>query len=192
MNNQFDTDNYPTQEPDTLSAGERWAWVRPDITGAYPTDSYTLKYLLTLQSSASAQLVITALKTAEKHVIEVGKAITDGYTAGDYAWQAVIVRDSDGEEVVVDDGLLLVVAQTGDIRSHSQKVLQAIRALIEGTATRDQQEYTINGRTLKRRSIPELLEIERVYAARWKAEKKAIARKAGRLASTNTLVKMGA
>ena len=192
MKNLFDADNYPDSEPSSLSAGERWAWKRSDITAAYPAATYTLKYLLTLQTSTATQIEITAGKVSSEHVVEVSQTTTAEYVAGDYAWQAIIIRDSDSEELVIGEGYLNIVTQTGDGRSHTLIVLQAIRATIEGTASKDQQEYSISGRTLKRRSIPELIELEKYYSSRWKAEKAALDRENGRKTPNKTLVQMSA
>lgn len=192
MINQFDSDNYPDQEPDALIAGARWAWTRSDITETYPTASYTLKYLLTLQSSGGTQVTITAGKVSSAHVVEVGQSTTDGYGAGTYKWQAIIVRDSDSEEVVEDEGFLTVAAQTGDIRSHVLTVLQAIEATIEQTASKEQASYSIAGRSLSRRSPQELLELKREYQALWEQEKQKIDRQNGRVSKPRVLLQMEA
>lgn len=192
MQNLFDSDNYPNKEPSKLVAGERWAWTRSDITAVYPTASYTLMYLLILQSSAGTAINLTAGKTGSAHVVEVGQSTTNGYGAGDYKWQAIVVRDSDSEEVVVDEGYVSVSAQTGDVRSHVLITLQAIRATIEGTATKEQASYSIAGRSLSRRSVTELLELENVYLDRWEKEKQDLDRENGRSSNSRVLIQMEA
>ena len=192
MNNLFDSSNYPNVEPDAIVAGTRAAWTRSDITSAYPTASYTLKYKFKLQDGEWDLETITASKVSSAHVIELSTSSTACYKPGDYRWQAIVVRDSDGEEVVVDEGFSVVKAQSGDIRSHNLTVLQAIRATIEGTASNEQAEYSINGRTLKRRTIAELTELEQLYASRWQTEKAQIDRENGRVSTGRVFVKMGA
>jgi hypothetical protein len=195
MQNQFDTANYPTTEPSELVSGSRWAWKKPDITGAYPTDAYTLKYRLVLQGSEPGLISITADKTGAEHVVELEASTTGSYAAGDYIWRSFIARDSDSAEVFISEGLLTVLPSLGmgaDVRSHTLKVLQAIRATIEGTATNDQLKIEIAGRVIERRSISELMQLEREYSKRWAMERADINRKAGRPAKSRTLVKMGA
>lgn len=192
MNNLFDSDNYPDTEPDSIIAGSRIDWTRSDITSTYPTATYTLTYKLKLQDSGWELETITASKVSSAHVVELSTSTTAGYKAGDYRWQAIIVRDSDSESIVLDEGFVSVKAQTGDIRSHNLIVLQAIRATIEGTATNEQAEYSINGRTLKRRSVEELVSLEQLYASRWASEQAAIDRENGRSSSGRVLIKMGA
>ena len=57
-----------------------------------------------------------------------------------------------------------------DDRSHARKVLEAIEAVIEGRATKDQEEYTIGSRTLKRTPVKELLELRDKYRGEVHAE----------------------
>lgn len=192
MNNLFDSDNYPDQEPKTLVLGARWAWTRSDITEAYPPASYTLKYRFILQSGTDYDFTITASKTASAHVVEVAIATTAGHVAGDYIWQAVAVRDSDSEEVVVEEGLAEIKAKTGDIRTHTLKTLQAIRATIEGKASKDQMSVAVNGYSLSKYSFLELQQLERDYSIRWENEKRDLNRKNGRAGRAKVLTKLGA
>lgn len=192
MINLFDSANYPDTEPNSIIAGSRIGWTRSDITSTYPTATYTLIYRFKLQSGDWDFEKITADKVSSAHIVELSKSTTAGFKAGDYRWQAIVVRDSDSEEIVVDEGYATVAAQSGDIRSHNLTVLQAIRATIEGTASNEQAEYSINGRTLKRRSIAELVELEQLYAARWENEKAATDQANGRTTSSSVLIKMGA
>jgi hypothetical protein len=183
MENKFDSDNYPDQEPQELAVGARWAWTRSDITKTYPTASYTLKYKFSLLDSAGTVGTITATKSDSAHVVEVAVSTTESFAAGDYYWQAVIVRDSDSEEVVVDTGYWTLINDLDadvDTRSHNYKVLKAIESCIEGTATKDQQSYAIAGRSLSRRSIEELLMLKNEYRRLWNEEKREKRRKAGR------------
>lgn len=196
MENQFDSTAYPDSVPAELTAGNRWAWTRSDITAAYPTASYTLKFRLSLLESPYSDIELTASKVSSAHVVEVSQSTTAGYGAGEYSWSAVVVRDSDSEEVTVDRGHVTVEpdlgASPGDTRSWVYRVLVAIRATIEGTASKEQAGYSIGGRSLSLRSPTELLELEREFSRRWRDEKRDIDRKAGRAAGSRVLVKMSA
>lgn len=175
--NQFDSSQYPTQEPRTIAAGTRWAWKRPDITKVYPTDSYTLEYRLCLQESSHDDETFQASKIDSEHVVELSSATTTDYASGLYVWQAVIIRDSDDEEVVVSDGFIEVEpdlgAASGDTRGFIYRTLQAIRATLEGTATKEQKSYEIAGRKLERRSPKELMVMEAVFSQRWNSVRQA-------------------
>ena len=57
-----------------------------------------------------------------------------------------------------------------DIRGHVKTVLDAIRAVIAGKATKDQSSYSIAGRALARYSWDELVRMEAYYAGQWERE----------------------
>jgi enamine deaminase RidA (YjgF/YER057c/UK114 family) len=167
MGNAFDSANYPTREPETLVVGDRWMWKRTDLGADYPPASYTLKYSLRLGAATTAEIEIAAATSGSDYLVEVASATTAGYTAGLYVWQAYITRTSDTQRVLVDSGTITVVVNrdvsTADPRSHARKVLASIEAVLESRATRDQEEYSIAGRSLKRTPIPDLIVLKDKY-----------------------------
>ena len=195
MENKFDSAAYPNTVPDELTAGSRWAWTRSDITAAYPTSLYTLEFRFSLLESPYTLETVTAGKVDSAHVVEVASGDT-GYAAGSYSWSAVIIRDSDSEEVSVDTGFVTVKpdlgSAPGDTRAWVYQVLTAIRANLLQSATKSQKRIVIGGRELEDRSYSELLDLEREFAKRWDQEQQKINRKAGRPAGSRVLVKMSA
>lgn len=159
--NLFDAANYPTREPAQLVVGDRWAWKRADLAVDYPVASYSLKYSLRLLGAGTTEIEITAGETGGEYVIEVASATTAGKTAGTYAWQAYITRTSDSERVLVGQGTVELVANrdvaTTEPRSYARRMLAAIEAVMENRASKDQEEYSIQGRSLKRTSLPDLM-----------------------------------
>lgn len=196
MENAFDSSNYPDGVPAELTAGSRWAWTRSDVTGVYSTSLYTLKFRFSLLDSPYSDYEVEAGKVASSHVVEVASNDTKGYAAGAYSWAAVVVRDSDGEEVTVDTGFTSIKpdlgASPGDTRSYVYQVLAAIRATLLDSATKSQKRLVINGRELESRSYSELLGLEKEFTKRWRDEQRDIDRKAGRNAGSRVLVKMSA
>lgn len=191
MQNQFDSTAYPDAVPGELISGARWAWTRSDITAAYPTSLYTLAFRFCQLEAPHAESTVTAGKVADAHVVEASIADTAGkYVAGEYSWQAIVTRDSDGEQVQVDNGLVVIqpdLDSAGDTSSYVYQVLAAIRATLKNTATKEQSAYSIGGRSLAMRSITELLDLEKEFSKRWKAEKSAIDRAAGRSTASNLI-----
>lgn len=177
MPNAFDSANFPTREPDELVIGDRWMWKRTDLGADYPPASYTLKYSLRLATSAATEIEITATASGADFVVEVPSATTAGYTAGRYYWQMYITRNSDAQRALLARGVVDVLtnedASATDPRTHARKVLDAIEAVIENRASKDQEEYAINGRSLKRTPIPELLVLRGKYQAEVLAEERA-------------------
>jgi hypothetical protein len=189
MKNVFDRSQYPAREPRSAVAKDRWVWRRSDIAALYPTDTYELSYRFTNQADTTDVQEAVATAVDGDYIIEVEASDTELFAAGTWTWEAVILRTADALEAVVDHGTLEVIA--AGAASHTLKVLQAIRATIEGTASEDQSRIEIGGRVLERRSIRELTDLEALYSRRWKAERAAVDRAAGRPVS-RTLIKMGA
>ena len=173
MANLFDSANYPQREPLALVIADRWAWKRDDL-GDYPAASYTLKYACRLEAAGSTEIEITATANGTAFKVEVAAATTATYTTGIYHWQAYITRNSDSERVTVDTGTFEIRANrdlaTGDPRGHYKIVLDNIEAVIEKRATKDQESYSINGRSLTRTSLDELVRLRDTYRAKYLTE----------------------
>lgn len=159
----------PTREPAELVAGDTWSWTRS--LSDYPAGTWTLTYYLRGQAG---EISFSASASGTDHLVSVAKATTAGYKAGFYQWEAAV---TDGTtRTTVARGTLTVKpdpANTGaglDARSHARKVLEAIEAVIEGRATKDQQEYSIGGRMLKRTALADLQKLRANYRAEVFAE----------------------
>lgn len=177
MANLFDSGNYPTTEPSVIVAGDRLAFKRTDLGSDYPTASYSLKYSARLENSGSTEISFTASESGDDYIVEVGQATTAAYTVGIYHWQAYITRSSDSERVTVDSGTWEIVANRdnalSDPRSHVKTVLDAIEATIEGRASKDQESYSIQGRSLGRTPIPDLIVLRDKYKGEYMRELRA-------------------
>jgi len=181
MQNVFDRGQYPSREPQTAVAGDRWVWRRSDIAATYPTAGFDLLYRFTNQSAPASTHDVDATKSDGDFFIEIESSTTVQFFAGAYAWEAVVTRLSDNAEAIVDRGFIEVTdAATA---GHTLVVLLAIRATLEGTATSDQQRIEVGGRVLERRSVEDLLRLEKEYARRWRNEKEQALRSSGRKVS---------
>lgn len=161
----------PTAEPTAARAGDTWKWTK-SLTD-YPASTWTLKYYF---KSATSGFSVTASASGDDHSVTVAASTTAGYAAGLYRW--IASAESGSEKFTVDEGTLevqkdyrAVSASTGvDDRSHARIVVDAIKAVIEGRASKDQEEYTIAGRSLKRTPITVLLRLRQHYEAELAAE----------------------
>ena len=177
MANLFNSTNYPTTEPSDIIAGDRIAWKRSDLDSDYPIASYSLKYSARLENAGSTEIEITATESGSDYIVEVGQSTTAAYTAGVYHWQAYIIRTSDSERITVDSGTWEVKANrdaaTTDPRNHVKKVLDSIEATIEGRASKDQESYSIAGRSLGRTPIADLILLRDKYRTEYVREQRA-------------------
>jgi hypothetical protein len=127
---------------------------------------------------SGAKIDITATDNGDgTHLVNLAPATTAAYTAGKYRWQAY-VSDSD-DRYLVDSGTIEIkpnfAVQTNgyDDRGHVKTVLDAIEAVIEGRATKDQMSYSIAGRSLSLTPIPDLIVLREKYKAEYANEVRA-------------------
>ena len=161
MANLFDTGNVPTTEPATIVSGDLLQWKRTDLGTDYANGSYTLSYKARLEGTGSTVITITASASGDDFLVSVGQSTTASYTAGDYRWQAYITRNSDSERLTIDSGTFEVAANrsasTADPRSHAKTMLDKLESILEGCADGDVAAYSINGRSLTKLDITDLL-----------------------------------
>lgn len=189
MQNVFYQSQYPSREPRTAAVRDRIVWRRDDLAAVYSVADYSLAYAFTSQSNPDELLEFAATEAGNAYIVEISADDSAAFAAGVWVWEAVITRTSDSQQAIVDRGYI-EITDSADA-GHILRVLNAIRATIEGTATEDQSRIEIGGRVLERRSISELTDLEALYSRRWKRAQAEIDRKAGRPVS-RVLIKMGA
>lgn len=172
MANAFET--VPETEPTAIIAGDFTTWKRTDLGTDYPPASYVLSYKARLEGSGSTVITITATTSGSNYLVSLASATTAAYTVGVYHWQAYITRNSDSARVTLDEGTFVVEANrstaTTDPRSHAKIVLDNIEAVIRNRATQDQMAYTIQGRSLSRTPIADLLLLRDRFKAEYQRE----------------------
>lgn len=167
---------------DDLTAGDTWDFTT--IVEGYPaTDGWVLNYYLTPYTTG-IQVVLTATTAADGTSYRIQKSPVESalIAAGDYTWTARVEKA--GSEITVSQGLVTIEPQVAgrtsfDGRSSARRIFEAIEAVIEGRASRDQEEYTIAGangsRQLKRTPIADLLVLRDRYKAEVESEENAAA-----------------
>jgi len=147
--------------PSSITAGTTLAFSL--ALTAYPAPGWSLT--LILRGPQSIDLASTP--DGATHAFSADAATTGSWSPGDY-WFSL--RATDGTEVhELEDGTLTILpdlaaaAEGFDGRTHAERTLEAIEAVIEGRATKDQDSYRINNRELRRTSIEQLLKLRDVY-----------------------------
>lgn len=153
----------PSIEPSTVIAGDTIQWTRtlPD----YPASSgWVLSYALL---STAGKISISGSAQGSDHLISVPAATSAGWSAGTYSWQSYVTNGS--ERHVVASGTITVRANFAaqatatDTRLHAQKVLDAIEAVLEGTATSDQRRIKIGDKEIDKHAVSDLLRLRDYY-----------------------------
>jgi hypothetical protein len=167
MANLFDTDNAPTSEPDEVTVGSYIQWKRPDLSADYPAADYSLIYVLRARGGGATEITITASEVDGEYIVQVPSATSAAWTAGEYHWQAEIQRTSDSSRVLVDRGDITIKPDLDDNntdpRSHAEIMLDKIQSLLEGRADKDVSSYSINGRSIAKMNISDLLQWRDYY-----------------------------
>jgi hypothetical protein len=141
--------------------------------GAYPAPVWGASLIL----RGPLSIDLTATDDGAQHVLTESAAVTADWPAGVYWWA---IRATDSDNVVqVDEGQITVAGDIAaaddgfDARSHAERTLAAIEAVIENRATTDQQKYTINNRELWRTPIADLLLLRNRYRDEVRRQKQA-------------------
>lgn len=162
MVNLFDQNNALTSEPTSVVIGTLVQWKRADLSDVYAPASYDLIYNIRLKNGAGVDKSVTATTAADgSFLTSLTSNLTTTMVAGDYVWQAFISRKSDSAKVAVGTGELQLLSnldQNGaDNRSHAQIMVEKIQSLLEGRADKDVSSYSIQGRSLSKMSVTDLM-----------------------------------
>lgn len=157
--------------PETISAGIS---LRFDVSlSAYPVDTWTAA----LHVRGANVIDLTATVVDGVFRFEIPAATSAAYVAGPHAYS---LRLSNGATVAeAEAGSLSIAANLAsaaagfDSRTHAQKTLDAIEAVIAQRATMDQMRYRINNRELERTPIADLLKLRATYRAEVAREQRA-------------------
>jgi hypothetical protein len=142
--------------PSSLIAGDTWEWTR-DLSD-YPAGTWTLTYYFTKDGK---QFNAVASADGLTHAVSVPAATTATYQAGRYKWQA---RVSDGADAyTVEGGWVEVSANpatsTADPRTWARRTLEAVECFLEGNASTAQSSMAIQGRSISRWPLPDLMQL---------------------------------
>lgn len=193
MANLFDTDNAPTSEPTEFTAGSLVQWKRADLAVDYPPTLYDLVYKARLRGGNNPEISATATNSNGDFLVTLTNAVTAAVVPGDYYWQAEIERKSDQARILVSKGQWKVVPdldQTGaDPRSHAEIMVDKIQSLLEGRADKDVTSYSINGRSIAKMSVADLLSWRDYYKREVNLERRKADAAAGKPSSATVKVR---
>ena len=158
------TATIPTVEPDKIYQGDSVSWEKS--LDDYPaSDGWTLRYAIQGPTNVG---VVNSTPTGADHLISISKSTTAAWTAGQYWYQAYVEKASERVTLYKGQFELIKSLDTGisgayDGKTHYQTVLEALKATLEGKATRDQLSYSIRGRSLSRMSMQEITDAIATY-----------------------------
>ena len=155
--------DYVTVEPTEVYAGSTWRW-KKDFSD-YPAGTWALNYYFR-ETKGRYSFNITATADGTTHKVDYAKTDTDDIAPSIYSGQGWVSYGSD--RFIVYEGNLEVLPDfnlqnTGqDLRSHAEKVLEQIKAALEGKSFVD-SSYSIAGRSITKLTPSELIEAKDYY-----------------------------
>jgi hypothetical protein len=138
----------------------------------YPAPDWTVTYSFRCKDGSTIELAAT--DNGAEHLFSIPATTTAAWAPGEYKG---VGRANDGTNYVTFwKGTMEVLADLStqpdnhDTRSHAQKCLDAIEAVLEGKATRDILNTVIAGQSIGRLSPMQLMEWRSVYQSEVAAE----------------------
>lgn len=139
----------------------------------HPAPTWTM----TASLRGPSAIDLTSVASNNQHRFNESHETTSNWIPGEY-WYQVFVTDGT-DRFTVDEGQVLIKADLSvidgafDGRSHVERVLETIEAVIEGRATKDQERYRIKDRELYRTPMSELLTLRDKYRAELRRQQSA-------------------
>jgi hypothetical protein len=162
----------PTIEPTSFRAGLTVVWEKADFSSYPYADGYTTAKYTISGSNGSATITGTYSNGTWTFTLAAG---SNTLVAGTYTLYGY-VQDSGGVTYEIYNGQLevkasLITASQTDTRSHVKKVLDAIEAVIERRATKEQESTQLpNGVAISLLGPNDLIKWHENYAYKYEQE----------------------
>lgn len=161
-----------TIEPTQIGQGVTTKWTR-DLASFPVSEGWHLSYRL----AGPRPTTLNAAASNGTHLVTITSASAAVLPAGKYWWQSTAASPAIGESYRVSTGKLEVlpdlslVTDSGyDGRSPFAVILDAIDAMLKNVASKAQQSFSVDGRSLSEHPRESLLRMRDYYAEKVAAE----------------------
>ncbi|MCX5619912.1 hypothetical protein [Bombella pollinis] len=138
-------------------------------------ETFTAGTTLRLRAGTGTVLILRGACTADLSadgdgIVLASAAVTKEWLPGNVAY-SLRKTEKNGDISEISSGSMLILPDISslpagaDTRSQNRRTYDAICAVIENRASRDQQEYKIGNRELKRLPISDLLKLRAVFGS---------------------------
>ena len=193
MANLFDADNAPKEVPRSIVIGDLVQFKLTQFSTDYPNTSHSMTFMARSGTGANVEFSIAASNSGDDYLFSASSAATSAFVAGLYHYQIEILETSSNNRLILDQGELDVTVDLDvnavDPRTHAEKMLQKIEAVLENRADADVSSYSIAGRSLTKMSPEELLTWRDNYRREVKAYRRKLDVKHGRKTSSSILMR---
>lgn len=167
MANLFDESNAPEGEPLKIVVGDFIQWKKTALAESYPPATHSAEYVARIAAGQSDEIKIAATERTDYYLFKVTSATSASFQTGFYHWQLEITETASGNRIVVERGEFEAIADLdnngADPRTHAEIMLDKIESLLEGRADKDVSSYAIQGRSISKMSITDLLQWRDYY-----------------------------
>jgi hypothetical protein len=167
MANLFDESNAPEGEPVKIVVGDFVQWKKTDLAANYPPATHTAEYVARVASGQSSEIKIPAIERTSYYLFQASSITTSAFGTGYYHWQLEITETASGNRIVIERGEFQAIADLdnngADPRTHAEIMLDKIEGLLIGRADKDVSSYSIQGRSISKMTISDLLQWRDYY-----------------------------
>jgi hypothetical protein len=192
MANLFDADNAPKEVPRSIVIGDLVQFKLTEYSTDYANTAHTMTFMARSGEGANVEFSIVASNSGDDYLFSASSSATSAFVAGLYHYQIEILETSSNNRLILDQGELDVTVDLDvnavDPRTHAEKMLQKIEAVLENRADADVSSYSIAGRSLTKMSPEELLTWRNNYRREVKAYRRKLDVKHGRKTSSTILM----
>tara|TARA_R100001443_G_scaffold35693_1_gene49508 strand:+ start:271 stop:855 length:585 start_codon:yes stop_codon:yes gene_type:complete len=193
MANLFDADNAPKEVPRAIVIGDLVQFKLTEFSSDYPNTSHSMTFMARSGTGANVEFSIAASNSGDDYLFSASSNATAAFTAGLYHYQIEVLETSSNNRLILDQGELDVTVDLDvnavDPRTHAEKMLQKIEAVLENRADADVSSYSIAGRSLTKMSPEELLTWRDNYRREVKAHRRKLDVKHGRRTSSTVVMR---
>ena len=193
MANLFEADNAPKEVPKSIVIGDLVQFKLTQFSTDYPNTSHSMTFMARSGEGANVEFSIAASNSGDDYLFSASSAATSAFTAGLYHYQIEVLETSSNNRLILDQGELDVTVDLDvnavDPRTHAEKMLQKIEAVLENRADADVYSYSIAGRSLTKMTPEELLTWRDNYRREVKAYRRKLDVKHGRKTSSSILMR---
>lgn len=167
MANLFDESNAPEGEPLKVVVGDFIQWKKTALAESYPPSLFSANYVARITGGGNTEIQLPAIERSTYYLFKVDSNTSEHFVAGYYYWQLEVVETATGNRLVVERGQFEAIADLdvngADPRSHAEIMLGKIQSLLEGRADKDVASYSIQGRSIAKMQVSDLLQWRDYY-----------------------------
>ena len=193
MANLFDESNAPEGEPLKVVVGDFIQWKKTALAESYPPATHSAEYVARVTAGGSSEIKLAAIERTGYYLFQVPSATSEAFTPGFYHWQLEITETATGNRIVVERGEFEAIPDLdnngADPRSHADIMVDKIESLLEGRADKDVSSYSIQGRSISKMSVADLLQWRDYYRKEQAKERRDNAIALGRPTKTTMKVR---